>query len=206
MTGPTGSDPLDDLRRANPVDVDSLPSATLSRVEARIREKHMNEGSGTTVIKRGRGFLRPAGLGLAGAIGALALVLAITVGGRAPGGAPSTSNPPSLGGPVTGSCVETYSLDTLARRTYAFDGTVKAINGDDVTFTVNRAFRGTSGSEVTLTATGMTGTAITSAGGPALAVGSRYLVAGDDTFVWACGFTQPYDEAVAGAWAGALGR
>jgi hypothetical protein len=27
------------------------------------------------------------------------------------------------------------------------------------------------------------------------------LVAADDTFVWACGFTQLYDQAVAAEWA-----
>jgi hypothetical protein len=37
----------------------------------------------------------------------------------------------------------------------------------------------------------MTGTSVTSAGGPNLGVGERYLVAGDDEFVWACGFAQP---------------
>jgi hypothetical protein len=46
----------------------------------------------------------------------------------------------------------------------------------------------------------MTGTSITSAGGPSLAEGQRYLVAGDDTFIWACGFTQPYEAAVAADW------
>ena len=58
-----------------------------------------------------------------------------------------------------------------------------------------------SAGSITLTASGMTGTSVTSAGGPNLAVGERYLVAGDETFVWACGFTQAYDEGVAADWA-----
>lgn len=52
---------------------------------------------------------------------------------------------------------------------------------------------GVSSGTVSLTASGMTGTSVTSAGGPNLAIGERYLVAGDGEFAWACGFTQPYD-------------
>lgn len=72
-----------------------------------------------------------------------------------------------------------------------------------MTFSVNEAFAGdaSAGDSVTLSAPGMSGTSITSAAGPSLTVGARYLVAGDDEFVWACGFTQPYDEAVAAEWA-----
>jgi hypothetical protein len=69
---------------------------------------------------------------------------------------------------------------------------------------VHRTYRGPAGGSITLDAPGMTGTTITSSGGPQLVVGSRYLVAGDDRFVWGCGFTQPYDEAVAATWAATL--
>ncbi|MCY7417302.1 MAG: hypothetical protein LH650_02185 [Chloroflexi bacterium] len=74
-----------------------------------------------------------------------------------------------------------------------------------MTFRIDRSFKGAAADTVTLTATGMTGTAITSAGGPHRAVGERYLVAGEDHFAWACGFTQPYDAAVAAEWAQATG-
>jgi hypothetical protein len=107
---------------------------------------------------------------------------------------------------TTGRCVETYTLATLANRSWAFDGTVTSISGDSVTFKVNQRFRGAGADAVTLTATGMTGTSITSAGGPSLVVGGRYLVAGEENFAWACGFTQPYDPAVAAQWAEALRR
>jgi len=112
--------------------------------------------------------------------------------------------PPASGGPVSASCVELYSLPTLAKRSWAFDGTVSAISGDQATFTVNTWFRGGSSNSVSLTATGMTGASITSAGGPTLVVGQRFLVAGEETFAWPCGFTQPYDAAVAAQWADAL--
>ncbi|MDL2335741.1 MAG: hypothetical protein QFC55_06905 [Chloroflexota bacterium] len=96
--------------------------------------------------------------------------------------------------------MEHYSLATLAKRTIAFDGTVTAVRGIEVEFQVNQAFDGVSGNDVTLTAEGMTGTTIKSAGGPTLRVGDRYLVAGEDHFAWPCGFTQPYDAAVAAQW------
>lgn len=96
-------------------------------------------------------------------------------------------------------CVEFYDLDTLAGREVAFDGTLASIDGDQVTFTVNRWFTGGSGGETTLNANGLTG--ITSLGGPGLEPGQRYLVSGSGGFVWACGFTMTYDTAIANQWA-----
>ncbi len=86
---------------------------------------------------------------------------------------------------------------------YSGAGKVTAIAGDQVTFDVIETFVGEVSDEVTLTASGMTGTSVTSAGGPNLSVGERYLVAGDGEFAWACGFTQPYDDAIAAEWADA---
>jgi hypothetical protein len=133
------------------------------------------------------------------AIAAFALVALVGPRLLAPAGTPGGSPNPG-----SAACVEQYSLDTLKNRGFAFDGTVTGIDGDEVTFKVNQAFKGALGESVTLTATGMTGTAITSAGGPNLAVGERYLVAGEDRFAWACGFTQAYDGAVAAQWSAAL--
>lgn len=141
---------------------------------------------------------------LAAAAAAAVVVIAVTV--TSGGGAPSPSQDPGTGvgqEPAVGigSCVETYNLDTLADREFAFDGTVVGIEGDQVTFDVNSVYVGDLGGSIALTATGMTGTSITTAGGPSLIEGERYLVAGDAEFVWGCGFTQPYDEAVAAEWA-----
>ena len=113
----------------------------------------------------------------------------------------SSSQAPSIG---LGSCVESYSLSTLPNRELAFDGTVSAINGNEVTFTVNNWYKGGTESSVTLDGNGMVGGAITSAGGPNLNVGDRYLVAGDGGFVWSCGFTQPYESGTAQQWRDAL--
>jgi hypothetical protein len=190
-------DPLDALRAADPVDADRLSSASLARIRARVREDAM-----TNDPQRRPG--RPARLATLGAgliaVGALALVLAVGRVGDRPGLGPSPSADPG-----SALCIEQYSLVTLANRAFAFDGTVTAIDGDRVSFTVHHAYRGAGGGSITLDAAGMTGPAITIGGGPSLVIGQRFLVAGEDHFVWGCGFTQPYDEAIAAQWAAAFG-
>ncbi|MBI2776899.1 MAG: hypothetical protein HYX57_06515 [Chloroflexi bacterium] len=198
MTDPREPDPLDALRVADPVDADRLSSASLARIRARVREQTMFDPSERPTTRPSR---RRVGL-WSGLIAAGAIAAVIALGGR--GGVPGVT-PRDSGGPVIGSCVDPYSTDALTRRGFAFDGTVAAINGDQVTFTVLAAWRGIDGGSVTLRAPGMTTAGTTSAGGPTLAVGSRYLVAGDEPFVWACGYTQPYDAAVAATWMAALG-
>lgn len=133
---------------------------------------------------------------LAAAAAAAVVVIAVIVSSGA--GSPPASQEPQ---PGIGSCVETYSTASLAARDFAFDGTVSGIDGEQVTFDVNSVYTGDLADSITLTATGMTGSSITSGGGPSLVDGERYLVAGDDEFVWGCGFTQAYDEAVADEWA-----
>ena len=103
-----------------------------------------------------------------------------------------------------GSCVEFYDLTTLTHREMAFDGTVQAVEGNQVTFNVGEWFKGGSGATVTLDGNGLTGGAITSAGGPTLSVGQRFHVAGDGGFVWSCGYTQAYSADLATAWRSAL--
>ncbi|MBA2720902.1 MAG: hypothetical protein H0U52_16920 [Chloroflexi bacterium] len=184
-------DSIDELRAANPVADDDLSSASLARIRARVSEEVMTTRSspGHTA-----GRIVPAAVA---AVAAVALVLFVGGGN----GGPSVVPGPSTG---TGSamCVEPYvGPASIAARTLAFDGTVTAIAGEKVTFTVHTAYRGAAETSITLDAAGMTGTAITSAGGPNLAVGERYLVAGDDHFVWACGYTQPFDAGLAAQWA-----
>lgn len=195
MTEPTRRDGLDELRNANPIDPDRLPSASLTRMSVRMQEMTMEA---TTERSRWRRRLLPSLAGVA--LAAIAVVAILGNRGPGPSILPGGSN--NVG---SASCVEAYGPNTLAKRSFAFDGTVTGIAGDKVTFKVNAWYKGTAEETVTLTATGMTGTAITSAGGPNLAVGSRYLVAGEEHFAWACGFTQPYDPAVAAQWAGAFG-
>lgn len=110
----------------------------------------------------------------------------------------------SPGGVSTGSCVELYDLQTLASREVAFAGTVTTVDGDAATFEVDRWYRGGADETVTLDGASALG-GLTSAGGPALEPGALLLVAGDGGFAWACGFTQPYDEAVAAQWEDVFG-
>ena len=188
-------DPLDALLAADPL-ADRLSPASLARIRARVNEDVM-----TTPTRKLPWRARTLALGAAvTAIAGLALVVAL--GGRSP--APGITPGGSVG-TGSASCVEPYSKAAINHRSFAFDGTVISIDGEQVTFNVGTAYRGAAGGTVTLDAPGMTGTTITSAGGPNLAVGERYLVAGDDDFVWACGYTQPYDAAVAAEWAAALG-
>ena len=191
-------DPLDSLRAADPVDADRLSSASLARIRARVYEEVTTPPQSHPAVPRwARTLSLATGLAAAGA-----LVLVLAFGGRAlaPGIVPGSSV-----GPGSAMCVEPYSAAAITRRTFAFDGTVAAIDGEKVTFTIGTAYRGAAGTSVTLDAPGMTGTAITSEAGPRLEMGQRYLVAGDDHFVWACGYTQPYDAAVAAEWQAALG-
>lgn len=186
------TDPLDELRHADPAHSSRAPSDSKARVWARVEEATMEPGAQSVPRKRPAWALG----GLAAA--AVAAVVVIAVLANSGAGTPVPTSDP---GTAIGSCVESYSLETLANRGLAFDGTVTAVEGEQVSFAVNEAFAGISSETVTLTASGMTGTAITSAGGPNLAVGERYLVAGEDDFAWACGFTQPYDPDVAADWA-----
>lgn len=188
-------DPLDALRAANPVPHDQLPSASLDRLRARVYEDAMSTNATGQAPMSARNRAR---LGL-GAVAALALVVVLGAN------VATWLTPGGTTGPGNAMCVEQYSLASLGNRAFAFDGTVTAIAGERVTFSVGTAFRGVTATSVTLDAPGMTGTAITSAGGPNLVVGVRYLVAGDSTFAWACGFTQPYNTQVASSWSAALG-
>jgi hypothetical protein len=192
MTQDDRQDPLHELRRADPAHLSPAPSESKVRIWARIQEATMDD-----TRSAGRRRIAWAGSLAAAAVASIAaLALLLNQGTPAPG----PSDDPGTG---IGSCVETYSLDALANRDFAFDGTVAAMDGDSVTFSVYEAFSGDASADdsITLNAQGMSGTSITSAGGPTLTEGKRYLVAGDDEFVWACGFTQPYDEAVAAEWA-----
>ena len=100
-----------------------------------------------------------------------------------------------------GSCVERYSIETLKNRDYAFDGTIKSITPDPadgpstVVFDVRTWFKGGTGAEATRKAHGFG--QITSAGGTDHQVGDRLLIAGDEDFIWECGFTQVYHAEVA---------
>ncbi|HSH77700.1 MAG TPA: hypothetical protein VLA19_04110 [Herpetosiphonaceae bacterium] len=137
---------------------------------------------------------------------------------------------PGEGSASSGSCVEVYSAETLKNRSFAFDGTITAVEprpdpsmgGDGqgegptmpwATFKVNRWYKGGSGGEAGVwlqgAQTGGADAPVTSAGSITAEVGTRLLVAGEPIGVgdapeqwiaWVCGFTQPYTAEAAAAW------
>lgn len=119
---------------------------------------------------------------------------------------PIAASQTPAGNTSSASCVETYSLETLAERDYAFDGTITSIKSgadgsDAAVFDVEKWFKGGEGRTATRKGSF---SSITSAGGEVRKVGDRLLVAGDDDFAWDCGFTQPYDAEVAADWSATL--
>jgi hypothetical protein len=120
-----------------------------------------------------------------------------------------------LVGMGSGSCVEQYSVETLARRGYAFEGVITDVAGPNdptspdptdqtttVSFDVVRWFWGGSGPS----ATRRTYSVASSAGELDASIGARLLVAGDEDFIWACGFSQPATETARSDYEAAAGR
>jgi hypothetical protein len=180
-------DPFDQLRNADPVHGAPAPSESKARIWARIQEATMERP--TSGERRQQGWA----LGFATAAIATFLVLAFVLR------APDAKAPiPPVGGGGTGICIA-FSVEELAMRDFAFDGTVTAVDGDQVTFTVNASFIGDLNGSVTLTAPDTSQTSLE--GGIELVQGERYLVSGDENIVWGCGFTQPYGDDAAAEWA-----
>ncbi len=193
MTLPS-PDPFDQLRAADPVHGAPVPSESQARVWARIQEVTM--ATPTSADERRQNWTLGFGVAAIAVFFAWALLVrgpaspAPQVGGVDSGGA--------AGGGAAGICLA-YSVEELANRDFAFDGTVTAVDGDQVTFTVNEVFIGELPGSVTLTAPDTSQTSLE--GGTELVPGERYLVSGDDGIVWGCGFTQPYSDTLAAEWA-----
>lgn len=136
---------------------------------------------------------------------------------------PANTEPPAtesvaLGGDAAMSCVEGYSLDTLANRAFAFDGAVTHIGTEEdllyveVTFEVHEWFKGEGPSEVIVQM--FPPNLVTSVSNAHYAVGSRLLVTGEprwggapleDPVAWYCGFSRTYDAETATSWRDTLG-
>lgn len=195
-------DPIDELRAANPLRDDQLPPNSRDRLWSRIQEARMSDNlpqadPGQTRIARWT-------IVASGATLVAVMVAALTIGGTATP-PPQTGNEGTGGGGGTAICLA-FSIEELQARDFAFDGTVTAINGTQATFTVNDGFWGVEdGASITLGAELMVGEPeiVALDGGPLLVVGDRYLVSGDETYAWSCGYTLVYDEASAATWAAA---
>ena len=206
MSMPTGHDPIDRLHAADPIRADDLPDASLARVSARVQEHIVSDHRRTPILPPTRGPLALfGGLAIAGAL-ALAIALGSGIGSpaAAPSGGPIAANPsptenPAAGGGVA-SCL-VYDPANLPTFDIVFDGTVTAIEGDQITFDVNEGWKGAEGS-VTLTApqvdVALTGPL------PDFTVGGRYLVTASGSTISACGYTLDYDADTAATWAAAF--
>jgi hypothetical protein len=200
MSMPTGQDPIARLRAANPTRADEVPDASLARVSARIQEHIVTDIQHTsTAAPRRRSFAMFGGLVAAGAL-ALAVAVGSGFGVQAPAGGGSTpTDNPGAGGGVA-SCLA-YDPANLPTFDVVFDGTVTAVDGDQVTFDVNNGWKGVDGS-VTLTAPeveiALTGPL------PEFEVGGRYLVTAAGSTINACGYTVDYDADTAADWAAAF--
>lgn len=195
-----GPDPLDRLRAADPVQADGVPDASLARVTANIQE-HIMSDIDTTVRQPRRPLAWIGGLAVAGAL-ALAVIVGSGFGAQSPGPVavvPSPTENPAAGGGAA-SCL-VYDPINLPTFDIVFDGTVTGVEGDQVTFTVDTAWKGVDGT-VTLTAPDVDPALVGPL--PAFEVGGRYLVTAFGSTINACGYTLDYDAATAESWAAAF--
>jgi len=83
--------------------------------------------------------------------------------------------------------------ETVGQMTMAFDGTVAAISGDEVTLDVTKWYVGGDADQVKLTQVS-TDTMLALEGGIQLEQGQRYLVTAHDGTVNGCGFTAQWTQ------------
>jgi hypothetical protein len=217
VTIPTGPDPIDRLRAADLIQATDVPDASLARVAARIQEHIMTDEQHDPTVRQPRGPLVWVGsLALFGVF-ALAIGIALANGFGAqttppiagvptPSATPvEPSDPVESANPAAGGGVASclvYDPANLPSFDSAFDGTVTAVDGDQVTFKVNEGWKGADGS-ATLTAPPVD--IAISGPQPAFAVGGRYLVTASGSTISACGYTLEYDADTAATWAAAFG-
>lgn len=204
MTEPNDQDPIELLRRSNPVDAERLPSANLARIRARVQENVMTD----IQPDADRGLparRRRLAVGLVGVTAVAAAALFVfRPGGSAPGVTPSDGGDGAGGAGGAASCIR-FDLEILAQQELAFDGTVTAVHGEDVTFAVGTWYHGSGEASITLTEPGLGG-GLTSIGTLVnFEVGGRYLVSGSGGILTSCGYSQAYDDAAAADWASAFG-
>ena len=201
MSEPGSLDPINSLRAANPAHAADVPDASLARVSATVTE-HIMTHDQKLVSPPSRRRWTFALLGGAAITGVLVLAVASSAGffGQAPSGNHGNGNGIPPGGGLS-SCIP-YDPALLPTFEVVFDGTVTAIDGDQVTFQVNQGWKAASGS-ITLTAADAGAVSLVGPG-PDFAIGSRYLVTAAGGNVNGCGFTLEYDAAEAASWAAAF--
>lgn len=208
-------DPLEALRRADPLDRLEVPTNTTgAHARALFQEVTSMDVMDEQPAAPRRSWARPVAM----AASAVAIV-AMAVGAYAVFGPDSAPEEVIVGQPLGDSmamCIQ-YSDELLLDQEVAFDGTlvsVESVPGVDeeldlpqnlATFEVHGWYKGGEGAEVTLDAGILVDTGAVALVGASLEVGQRYLISGSDGFVWACGYSYTYDTAVAAHWAELFG-
>ena len=203
----TGFDPIEMLRRADPLDPLEVPTDTTgAHARALFQEvTSMDQKDQETTPVRKQPLKRKLALGVAMAVvatavagGAYALLRdkaeAVIVGGE------------PIGGGGMAMCIQ-YSDEQLLQAQYAFDGTLLSGNDDGTkaTFEVHEWYRGGEGATVELDAAGLLGYGPQALLGLNLMIGEHYLISGSDGYVNACGFSVTYDTVIADHWAEIFG-
>ena len=181
MSMPTGPDPIDRLRAADPVHADDVPDASLARVIGEDPGAHRDRqairphqaAADPRPARRDR-RARPRGRHRARDRPRVR-PWRTSARGRPCRGRPDAiqhpSENPAAGGGVA-SCLA-YDPANLPTFDIVFDGTVTAVDGDQVTFDVNEGWKGADGS-ITLTAPQVDVALVGPM--PDFQVGGRYLV------------------------------
>ncbi len=200
-------DPIEALRRADPLDPkEVLTDPSGAHARALFQEVTNMDATQKVPASRRQPLFRRVVLGAA----AVAVVAAAAGGAYAlfRGGteeAIAGGEPIGSGDPMA-MCIQ-YDDATLAAQEFAFDGTLVSASADGsaAVFEVHRWFKGGEGPEITLSAEGLIGGDSMALVGASLEAGQRYLVSGNEGYVWACGYTLTYDTALAEHWAELFG-
>lgn len=146
----------------------------------------------------------PVAAGAFAAVAAIAVAaIVLTTGGNGDGATAANpdTDPTMDPGLSLGSCLA-YSIEELQLREFAFAGTATEVGEGTITFEVDEVYNGDPGETITLE--GDTSLQNSMYSDFQFEVGEQYLVSGEDTFAWGCGYTQPYTEQLAAEWAAAF--
>jgi hypothetical protein len=199
-------DPIEALRRADPLDPREVPTDTTGAHARALFEEvtSMDATQKETAPRPRRPLMRRLALG----VGAAVVVAAVAGGTFAllRDGEEAIVGGEPIGSGAIGMCIQ-YTDEMLADQDIAFDGTLVSASpdGSEAVFEVHRWFKGGEGDQVTLSAEGLLVDESLALVGASLDVGERYLVSGSDGYVWACGYTLTYDSALAEQWAELFG-
>lgn len=205
-------DPIEQLRRADPLDRLEVPKDTSgARARALFQEVTSMMEQET---KRPRAWARPVAFAASAAA-----VVAMAVGAYAVFAQNDDPEELIVGAPLgdaAAMCIQ-YEDAILLGLDVAFDGTLISVetvpgNGDIdfpqnlATFEVHKWYKGGEGDTVTLDAGILVDDGSIALVGNQLEVGERYLISGEDGYVWACGYSYSYDTQVANHWSDLFGE